>query len=434
MERLARSAKTLRRNRAWLPVAELDAHPLGTWVLEMAFDQWLRAFYRREAVFPDGFRIESGTLIASNHQRDVDGPMLGTVLARRRGLRFEWPLPFYATREDLFRAGILARLTVHWPKPLSALLGRLSLGWFFPLGRTEPIRRVREFTLGEALQALRDAGCGNDDCSSLLNARGQRELGVTPATALRIASARADPAVLEQWWGLRRLTPAALAQIAPAFRATMAAQLAHFARRLEHGHCVYFAPEGGISMDGHFSRIRAGFFHLCRGTSVPPWIQPVALSYDALAAGRLRAVIHVGRRYRADPALDRRGFDASLRRAVLALEAVTPSHWLARFLLHGPLAFTRDQLADWFERGQAMLRASGAALDPLWARLPASSLADLRLRWLLRKGLIVRDGDGFRNICPRDAPPSWRSPANVVRYLDNSLSDLLPGAGPMPPC
>ena len=409
-----------------VPPTELpQANPFGTWLLEMGFDLFLCSAYRREIVLPEDFHIAPGTLIASNHQRDVDGPMLGTLLVQRRGLRFKWPLPFYAAREDLFRPGILSRLTVHWPRPLSALLGHVSLAWFFPLGHAEPMRRVREFTLGEALRALLDAGCGDADCASLLNARGRRELAVTPGASLRDVLERAG-ARLEAWWGLRRLTLPALHRIAPAFRTAVAAQLAHFTRRLDRGDSVYYAPEGTISMDGHFSRIRAGFFRLARAAEIPPWIQPMALSYDSLSPGRTRVVLRIGRHFRADTSLDRRAFDAALRRSILSLAPITPSHLLAHFLLHGPAHFTRDELAGWLARNLASLSAKDASLDPLWSRVAIPALARRRLRWLVRKRLVARDGNGFRNLCPRDAEAGWRHPANVVRYLDNGLADLAP--------
>lgn len=431
---MQRPAAPAHRPNKWLPDAELDAHPLATWMLQLGFDLWIRAAYRRVVMLPADFRIAPGTLIASNHQRDVDGPMLGTVLVRRKGLRFNWPLPFYATREDLFRPGILSRLTVHWPRPVSALLGLISLAWFFPLGRTEPIRRVREFTFGETLHALCDAGCGDHDLYSSLNARGRRETGIRPGeTSVRAALARRD-LPMEAWWGLRRLARPAFETLAPAFRATIDAQLGHFAERLNRGRCVYFSPEGTISKDGHFGRTRGGFFRLARMAASPPWIQPMAMGYDVLAAGRTRVVIHVGERFRADTALDRHAFDATLRRAVLGLVPITPSHLLARFLLHGPTWFTREELAGWLARGVPAVRTAHPSLDPLFASQGLRSLADQRLRWLERKRLALRVGDRFRNTCARDAEPGWRTPANVVRYLDNNLSDLLPDVARILPC
>jgi 1-acyl-sn-glycerol-3-phosphate acyltransferase len=419
---------------AKVPDLACDAHPFGSWLLQMGFDTWIRAAYRREIVMPDDFRLAPGTLIASNHLRDVDGPMLGIVLARRRGLRSRGRPPFYATREDLFRPGILSRLTVHWPAPVSALLGHVSLAWFFPLGRAEPMRRVREFTLGEALLALCDEGCADEDCHGVLNARGRRETGVTPGSCtVRAAAVRRDPP-LESWWGLRRLTLPAFRKVAPSFRAAVATQLAHFTDRLERGFSVYFSPEGTISMDGHFSRIRAGFYRLVRATTTRTWIQPMALAYDTLAPGRSRVVIHVGARFLANATLGRRAFDAALRRAILDCVPVTPSHLLARYLLHGPTSFTRGDLAGWMARSHAALRTMHPSLDPLFARQGVEAITNERLRWLERMQLAERRGATFENICPRDAPPGWRTPANVVRYLDNNLADLVPDADRVLPC
>jgi len=420
---------------AWAPLPATigETHPVGSWLLQMGFDLWIRMCYDREVVMPGNFALAPGSLIASNHQRDVDGPMLGIVLAQRHGLRFASAPPFYATREDLFRPGILSRLTVHWPKPLSAMLGHVSLAWFFPLGRAEPMRRVREFTLGEALHALLDAGLGDTDCDTLLNARGQRELGAGHAT-LATCVEHANPAILEEWWGLRRLNVATLEVIAPAFRATVDAQLAHFARRLDRGCCVYFSPEGTISMDGHFCRTREGFFRLVQLATAQPWIQPMALGYDTLGPGRSRVVVRIGGCFRADATLGRRAFDATLRDTILQLVPVTPSHLLARWLLHGPRVFTREDLARWLMHACTASRVAHPSMDPLFARKGVTGIAHGRLRWLERKRLVERRDDTFGNICPRDAPPGWRKPSNVVRYLDNNLTDLVPGIDRVLPC
>ncbi|MGH7107302.1 MAG: hypothetical protein ACREFT_12415, partial [Acetobacteraceae bacterium] len=356
------------------------------------------------------------------------------TLIRRRGLRFRGSLPFYATREDLFRPGILARLTVHWPRFVSPLLRRISLAWFFPLGRTEPMRRVPEFTLGDALRALVEAGSGESDAGSVLNPRGQREAGIRPGALSVAALLERSGDTLEAGWGLRRLRREARVTITPGFRATIERQLTHFARRLDRGCSVYFSPEGTISTGGPFGRIRAGFFRVARKAESPPWIQPIALGYDTLAPGRSRVVIRIGQPFRADTALCRRDFDAELRRAVVALATITPSHLLARFLLHGPPTFSAGDLAHWLQATHAGLAAHGTPIDPLFDRVTADYLTARRLRWLRRKGLVVRDGKLLRNACRRDVPPGWRRPANVARYLDNALSDLVPGIERLSPC
>lgn len=429
MQRQATPATSIPQSgqtRTWVAGADLEAHPIGTWFVQVGVDTWIRTLYRRVVLLPEDFHIAPGTMIASNHQRDIDGPLLGTSVARRRHLRYRWPPPFYATREDLFRPGILARLTVRWPRPVSALLGRISLAWFFPLGHAEPMRRVREYTLGETLRALIDAGCGDADAATLLNARGRRETGLLPGTCSLREAATRPGLPLEAWWGLRRLTLPALRRVAPAFREAVDRQLAFFAKRLDHGHCIYFSPEGTISRDGHFCRVRAGFFRVTRMTRMPPLIQPMAIGYDTLAPGRSRVVVRVGAPFRADTTLDRRGFDAALRHAVLQLAPITPSHLLAHWLVHGPATFTCAGLAGWFVRGVAALRTAHPSLDPLFIDAHVERLARDRLRWLERRHLVAREGDVFRNTCARDVAPGWRTPANIARYLDNSLADLLP--------
>ena len=158
----------------WLPDADLDPHPRLTWLVECCFDLTVLALFRKEEIVPADFRLDPGTLVVSNHQRDADVPILTTVLCRREGFYIRRPLPFYATREDIFRPGFLADFLAHWPRPLPALLGRIPLRWLFRIVRAEPMRRVREFTLVETLAALRAGGFADAAPATVLNRRGRR--------------------------------------------------------------------------------------------------------------------------------------------------------------------------------------------------------------------------------------------------------------------
>jgi hypothetical protein len=310
----------------------------------------------------------------------------------------------------------------------------VSLAWFFPLGRVEPLRRVGEFTLGDTVDALIAADCGDTDCAALLNARGRRELGINPGDLRLREVPKHIGAPLEARWGLRRITLAALKRIAPAFRATVDAHLAHFAERLDHGRSLYFSPEGSISKTGHFGRARAGLFRLAHMANSPPWIQPIGISYDALAGGRPRVVMRIGTRFRADTRMDRRAFDAAARRALLQIAPITLSQLLARFLLHGPATFTAGDLADWLARSRDALRTRRTSLDPELMQTAAEELVERRLRWLVHQHLVARGSQGFRNTCPEDAAPGWGKPANIVRYLDNAFTDLVPRLERILPC
>jgi hypothetical protein len=72
--------------------------------------------------------------------------------------------------------------------------------------------------------------------------------------------------------------------------------------------------------------------------------------------------------------------------------------------------------------------------DPLFARADIHQLASERLRWLQRSRLVARTRGRFRNTVPQDAEAGWRTPAGVVRYLDNSVADLLPDVDRVLPC
>jgi hypothetical protein len=414
----------------WLPDPDRYAHPRLSWAIMWSADLALHAVFRQERRVPPGSEPPPGTLVGSNHLRDCDVPILATVLCRRDGMHLRGVLPFSAMREDLLQRDALARLLSAWPRPLARLAGGIGLGWFFRAVRAVPMRRLREFSVDDTLRALRVAGLGARDPATLFNVRGRREvagqLGALPARLTDIAPRRLGRLQFAPW-GLRRLQLPALRALEPEFRATIAAQLDRFAALLAAGCTVYFAPEGAISLDGRFSRIRAGTPRLCRLDTARA-VLPCALSYDALGPGRTRVVVRVGElRHDLDPA-DPRRFAAGLRRAILALYAVNPSHLIAWFLCTGPRRFTTQDFADWLRRATVAVAGAGAGfmLDPLLLRTAPDALAATRLSWLRRRKLLVRDGRQWRNRWPRDAAPGWRTPAAVVRYLANSFADTCP--------
>jgi len=411
-----------------LPEAKYYPHPKLSWLIAMGFDLAVGALYRVEHVLHPGCR--PGTLVISNHQRESDVPIVCTALCRRRGLHFLDPLPFFAMREDLLDRRALTNLLWRWPRPLRRALGLIPLGWMFQGVRTMPMRRLREFMLGEAIEALIAAGLGDEAPEAVLNARGQREVIARMQKLpphVRDINRDALGGTWRTYWGLRRLRLRALRRIEPDFRTTINTQLDSFAALLDGGHSLYMSPEGTVSLTGRFGRVRAGPWQVSTRRASPALIMPVGLSYDALGPGRLRAIVHGGAPLRNPNLSDQCRFGADLREMLLALCVLTPSHLLAWYLRHGPQRFTSAQLATWLERGRDAAHAAGVGLDPIWKRSSGMLIAQERVRWMRRKRLLEHQGgEIWRNIWLRDSAPGWDTPAGVVAYFNNSLTDFAP--------
>jgi hypothetical protein len=337
------------------------------------------------------------------------------------------PLPFCAAREDLFRRGFVGDLLSTWPRPLTWLLGRVPLEGLFRILRVQPIRRIREFTLVETLSAVRAAGFANADPRDIFCVRGQREiigqLGSLPARVDAIDAERLGSLRLAHW-GLRRLRPSVLRALGPGFRATISGQIGRLVDLISTGRVVYLAPEGVTSRNGHFGCLRAGAWEVYRRCAKPPPVLPVALSYDPLCSGRVRAVVGVGQALPPIAADSRREFDARLRVEILRLSAVTCSHLASRFIAVGPREFTTRTFARWLAHAGSAASQAGLTLDPLLRSAPPIELARVRLAWLARRSLIARGNRGWRNRWTANVQPAWATPAAVVPYLHNALDDL----------
>jgi len=409
---------------------EIDHQPRRSRAVACLFDCAMHGLFQRDSTLPRDFAPSPGTLLVSNHQRDADVPVLASAVCQRRGFGFRNALPFFAAREDIYARHFLPMLLqdAGWPAPLVSAAGRMPIGGLLHLLRARSLRRVREFTLQEALTALCDAGLGEQTPARWLRPQTLHALRAAhievPATLAALAAMRLGPPG-RQPWGLRRLQPAAVARIAGRFRSTIDAQLDTLAQLLDGGHVVYLAPEGRVSPDGRMQRPRAAAHLLCKRTQSPLRLQPLAVSYDPFVGGRLRAVVHAGQAQKPPDGSDRRTFDRQLQCAILALIPVTPSHLLAHWLVAGPAEFRAAQCTAWLTAATAALAQAGVVLDPALTRHAAATVTHARLRWLTRRGLLRRHGERYRNCWPRDSAAGWHAPAPCVRYMANALADVV---------
>lgn len=414
----------------WLPDADLDPHPRLTWLTECAFDVTVDALYNKEEILPENYALDPGTLIVSNHLRDSDIPILTTTLCQRRGCHIRYPLPFYATREDILRPGFLRDLALGagWGQGFAALLGWVPLRWLFHIVRARPVLRVREFSFNDALAALCDIGLGESVPNRWLRpstlARIEERLGHVPDTLEQLRRAHLRRYGL-QFWGLRRLRPAALRRLAPTLRATIRQQLNGFAELLDAGRCVYFAPEGTLTDDGRMRRIRHGAARIYATAKKPPIVLPMAVSYDPFRRGRLRAVVQVGHAIEGLDAARMGEFNTCLKQAILGLHAVTPSHLLARYLATGPELFTTDDLTHWMHTACKAVYETGLTLDPALYQRAVDELVRTRLAWLAHYRLVQRAEDHvhWHNLWSRTATPGRDKALLNARRLNAAFDD-----------
>ncbi|HEX7341754.1 MAG TPA: hypothetical protein VF269_05720 [Rhodanobacteraceae bacterium] len=414
----------------WLPDPERYTHPHLSWLLQYAFDVVLGRMFRVDHDLPSGFRLPPGTLIVSNHLRDSDAPILGTLLYCREGVHMRGVLPFFAMREDLFQREAMANLLYACPWPLIHLLRLVPLRWLFGNVRTLPMRRVREFTWHDALREIVHIGLGACDPAEVFNARGVRELrstlGTLPNRVDHINPWRMG-ALRVEVWGLRRLSLATLRKIAPDFRAAVDAQLKEMVCRLDAGHSLYFAPEGHISMDGSFGRIRAGTWRLGRATGEPLTMLPMTISYDPLGPGKTRSIVRMGQPLRDLDVHDTRKLARNVRQALIAGRVVTPSHLLAQFLSTHAAPFSARELADWLEQAKLAVQSAQLVLDPVFGHGSTQVLVAQRLDWLRRRRLVTCKLGAWQRRWDPSSPPGWLHASGMVRYLANAFADLAPG-------
>ncbi|MBV8085391.1 MAG: hypothetical protein JO247_11310 [Chloroflexi bacterium] len=216
-------------------------------------------------------------------------------------------------------------------------------------------------------------------------------------------------------------------------RARVQAQLAEFARVLDRGHDLYWAPEGGLGLDGHLEPFRAGLHRVVEASRAQLRVLPVTIMYDFMTSRRTRCLIRIGPEFEVERSWTRRDLDDYVRRALLRQMTLNMGHVMAAVLREWPQGDARSfaiiqQVAHQHARRVA---ASGAPID---ARLAVAWMFRRRLRYFLayaRKHDILQPDGAVWRVSQGLDHPQMRYVRNELEDVETSRAEVIPPLSPI---
>jgi hypothetical protein len=388
--------------------------------------------YRVEAHGLETINAVPGTLLLVTHRRDADVPIVGNLIARAPAMRLADRVPHFVAREDLFHSGLLWEYTERWPTFIREALSTINLLPVMRVLHAYPIRRIPERSvravLGDVLAAR-----GNLPLQQVLKpAWVERFMQLAPphTVSLTLAQtlARRYGVLLRTQHGFRKLTRACFSALKPWEQAVVAAHLQHLVDLIDRGAILLLEPEGAVSRDGHFGRLRGALPALINRPSIETRVQPIGISYDFMVPGRTPAFVAVGPVLYGMKNLGRRATCAKVKAALLAQSTVTATHLGSRLLrLHAGGRLCTADVEQFLQQGAAQCAAVGVRVD---RRLLDARGAARRARGLIAycvhhaliepcgggRFVIRRDDTGVRR-CPAD-------PRHALAHADNELTEI----------
>ncbi len=215
--------------------------------------------------------------------------------------------------------------------------------------------------------------------------------------------------------------------------ARMQGQLTGFAQVLDRGHDLYWAPEGGLGLDGHLEPFRAGLHRVVEASHAELRILPVSIVYDFMTSGRTRCAIRIGPEFAYERSWSRRELDDRVRRALLHQMTLNVGHVMAAVLREWPAGVARS--LDGVEvAAHTHVRRLAAMGVPLDGRLSMRWTFRRRLRQFLayarKNGVLQFDGRDWR-VAQGLAHPKMRYVRNELEDVEQSRAEVIPPLSPI---
>lgn len=405
--------------------------------------------YRVEVRGNENFTHTPSTVIALGHKRDTDIPVVIPLL-----YHFQKPKSharkirdlYIAARDDVFERGFL---TIYLPGLdfFRPLFSRTSvIGRWFKMLQACPVKLPDEQTANQLLnETLRIEG--NLDALEVVDETWRAkllgdELAHQPGLTLKDIILKGDLKVLAQYATPRMFNEPLANRIRQRHHATMHAQLRYLIRVLEKGGSLLVLPEGRVSPDGRFCKMRAAVIRLVQQARVETTLLPVNLTYDFMDTMRTNVTVIMGQEITKLKHHSKSELTDIIREKVAGLTCVTMSGLVSRALIetvnegHSQIRLSRFKEYIWAEVQR--LRKMGLALDrQLATRQDFEERFERFMDWAWHKGgiflvgpMFVADGSKGFDWIRLDRPALLREECtkhteNPVRYCYNELTELL---------
>lgn len=365
----------------------------------------------------ENFQFRPSTLIITNHKRDLDVVVIGPTLyfCKKRSSRS--PIHFIA-REDLFEPGFLAEM-VPFPQWIRRRLNSFNLNSLMRSLHAYPIRRFPECTVKEILTEAREI-FGNREISRILKPEWQEKFRIRARIVGKDEKWLRLNDILhwdfrEIWCPPGRINILRGKEIQEVMqkrqREIIDKQLSWFVKILDRGGIVFLTPEGTLSPDGKFCRIRDALYRLVWEAKVSLHLLPVNITYDFMNRKKISIFLNVGQEIDGLENLGRTALEAVARSRILALLVITFSQ-LASFYL-------------WQKAQKSILSIKTEDfIHELWGMVVESKNSRLPIdERLLDPKYFHRQLNGLLEFCSQRVPPILYQSAGQLRLNFSAILD-----------
>ncbi|UCE98332.1 MAG: 1-acyl-sn-glycerol-3-phosphate acyltransferase [Dehalococcoidia bacterium] len=384
------------------------------------------------------YKPSPSTIITINHKRDLDVPIVGSILQIQK-LFFNNKLRlYYIARDDLFHPGFL---TSHFP--IFGITGRL----IHKINLTPIMRALRAYPMGHITRnrigyLVREMAQIDDKLQlnnvfkpsglvTLSNLLGGKELselaGVSVSNFLDyrysvLFQKTTDVNILRDEW-LKPIRRKTLDQIKK--------QLTLFTNILNKGDICLLAPEGGLSTDGRFWPVRSGLYRLVSNTIRDVKILPINTTYDFMTQGRMQIYINIGKEMTGLKQWDKTKLEKQVQMNLTSLTTVTMgqigSSAIIGLLGEKHRSFKESELFNIISTKMKEINARGIHVDK---RLLFKKSLNWRyrdfLKFCIKRKIIIPEPNesSFQISTKVENNPNGRFNENPVGYSANELRSI----------